>query len=437
MSDVTTIDSSAISTAFAAIDRTEDSVCADLASMLAIDTSFPPGDGYAAFADLLQSKLTPLGFAFRRVTVPPALWQGDAAQAGGDRVNLIAERRTGRPVCGLYFHTDTVPAGDGWTCPPFALTRDGPRLIGRGAADMKGTIVAALLALRTLDAQNIALAYDPVLLLCTDEEGGLYPGIRYLAEQGLIEGHLLSFNGGAAPRIWAGCFGSFDLRVSLTGRAAHSGDPAGGLNAIEAALPLLNALTTLKARVEARRSALPAPPHYGDRPLTALLTLAAAHGGQKGSSLPARFDLLINRRYAPEERFDDALRELRDTIANATRDTGLGVQTELLGHLAPVSDPTGPHWPRWQAALSAGFGFAPDEFRAWGASSSSDMGWVQQAGIQEILLGGLGRPDNNVHGADEFTTLNDVRALARAILAYLAANFAPTLLADSETGRAS
>jgi succinyl-diaminopimelate desuccinylase len=65
------------------------------------------------------------------------------------------------------------------------------------------------------------------------------------------------------------------------------------------------------------------------------------------------------------------------------------------------------------------------------------MGWVQQAGIQEILLGGLGRPDNNVHGADEFTTLDDIRALARAILAYLAADFAANLLPEPKTGRAS
>ncbi len=437
MAGVTTIHPPPIDAAFAAIDHAEDSLCDDLAAMLAVDTSFPPGDGYAAFADLMQKQFTPLGFTFRRISVPPALWQGKSMHAAGDRINLIAARRTGRPMCGLYFHTDTVPAGDGWTYPPFALTRDASRLIGRGAADMKGTIVAALLALRALEAQGIPLAYDPMLLLCTDEEGGLYPGIRYLAEQGLIEGHLLSFNGGAAPRIWAGCFGSFDLRVSLTGRAAHSGDPAGGLNAIEASLPLLNALAALKTQVGCRRSALPAPSHYGDRPLTALLTVAAAHGGQKGSSLPARFELLINRRYAPEERFNDALHELHAAIAETTRGTGLGVQTELLGHLAPVSDPTGPHWPRWQAALSAGFGFAPHEFRAWGASSSSDMGWVQQAGIQEILLGGLGRPDNNVHGADEFTTLDDIRALARAILAYLAADFAANLLPEPETGRAS
>jgi succinyl-diaminopimelate desuccinylase len=114
----------------------------------------------------------------------------------------------------------------------------------------------------------------------------------------------------------------------------------------------------------------------------------------------------------------------------------LGYEIEIIGHLAPVRDPGGPHWPRWQAALGDGFGFARDSFRAWGASSSSDMGWVQQAGIKEILLGGLIRPESQAHAPDEFTTMTDIVALARAILFYLSADF-PTTTANPETGRPS
>jgi succinyl-diaminopimelate desuccinylase len=272
------------------------------------------------------------------------------------------------------------------------------------------------------------------------KRGGLYPGIRYLAEQGLVEGHLLSFNGGAAPRIWAGCFGSVDLLIRIRGRGAHSGDPVGGINAVEEAIPLLTALMGLKARVERRISAMPAPPHYEGRPLHARLTIAALHGGQKGSSLPAAFEILVNRRYAPEEDFGQVREELETTIRDAMASShALGVETHVIGHLAPVSDPTGPHWPRWQAALARGFGFAPEDFRAWSASSSSDMGFVQQAGIREILLGGLARPDNNVHAPDEFTTMQDVVALARAVILYLSRDFEEArplhATADQERGR--
>ncbi len=409
--------------------RGAEGAVADLARMIAIDTSFPPGTGYVPFARLMEARLAPLGFAARRVTVPPELSGG----VGGERVNLIAARRAGKPVCSLYFHVDTVPPGDGWSYPPFALTRAGGRLHGRGSADMKGTIAAAVLALEAAAAAGLALAYDPELLLCTDEEGGLYPGIRYLAEQGMIGGHLLSFNGSAAPRIWAGCFGSFDLLIRIEGKGGHSGDGEGSRNAIERAVPLLARLAALKEVVEGRRSAL--PPRPGKAPLTARLTIAAAHGGDKGSAVPARFEILLNRRYAPEEDFTAARGEIEAVIAAAAREAELAMRAELVGHLAPVSDPTGPHWPRWQHACAEGFGWRDEEFRAWGASSSSDMGWVQRTGVQEILLGGLGRPDNNVHAADEFTTMEDLTSLARSILLYLAADFSPDLMAEKQNGR--
>lgn len=418
----------ALAEAFGALDRGTDAIVADMGRMLACDTSFPPGSGYEAFADLVAPWLDALGFACRRVRVPEALWAAPGVH--GARTNLLAHRAAGLPVCSMYFHVDTVPPGDGWTRSPLACTREGDRLYGRGTADMKGSVAAVLAALRAAAASGLRLAYAPALLLCTDEEGGLYPGIRYLAEQGLIEGHLLSFNGRAAPRIWAGCFGSMDLQVTVRGQSAHSGEAeAGGVNAIEAALPVLNALMDLKRRVELLVSAMPPPPGTG--PLAARLNVTAAHGGDKGSSLPGRFDILVNRRYLPEED-DSAVRaEIEGVVAGALADgPALGWSVAMLGHLAPVSDPGGPHWPRWQQALSAGFGFAPDSFAAYGATSSSDMGWVQRAGMREILLGGLGRPGHGVHAADEFTTLPDIVALARCVLAYLAADFAPTFIPE-------
>jgi succinyl-diaminopimelate desuccinylase len=357
------------------------------------------------------------------VTVPEALWSATGSR--GARVNVIARRRTGRPVCSIYFHVDTAPAGDGWGGDPLRLTRDGERLIGRGTCDMKGAIAATLLAIRAADAAGLPYTFDPELLLCTDEEGGLYPGVRYLAEQRMIEGppagHVLCLNGSAAPRIWAGCFGSLDMAIRVEGRSAHSGDPVGGINAVEAALPILNALAALKSEVEQRRSAMPSPPHHQGRPLTARLTVTAIAGGVKGSALPGLCTIVVNRRYPPEEHFSEVRAELQATIrAAAARTHALAVKTEIVGHLSPVSDPDGgTHWPRWQAALAAGFAYAPGDFARWGSGTSSDMGFVQQAGHREILLGGLARPESRQHGPDEFTTISDLRALATALLVYL------------------
>ncbi|MEF2070576.1 M20 family metallopeptidase [Consotaella aegiceratis] len=411
-----------------------DEAVRDLGRMVALDTSFPPGRGYAAFSDLMEEMVSPLRLATRRVSVPAELCRVPGGTASGERVNLLASAETGRPPCGLYFHVDTVPVAPGWQRDPFSLIREGDRLYGLGAADMKGTIAAALLALRAAAKCGVELAYDPVLLFCSDEEGGLYPGVRYLAEQGLLPPHILNFNGSAAPRVWAGCFGLFNLLVRFRGHGVHAGEgnrTGAGVNAIEHAVPFLAALTKLKQAIAERGSALPAPPH-ATGPLRPQLAVAAAHGGTAGGQVPALFEVILNRRYAPEERFEDALAEIMECLDRSVAPyPGLEVETHLVGHLCPTSDPDGPHWPRWQKALGAGFGYRPEDFQKWGAASCSDFGWVQRAGVtQEVLLGGLGRPESCIHSPEEHTTVGDIIALARSILSYLAADFESALIPE-------
>jgi succinyl-diaminopimelate desuccinylase len=420
--------------AMAAIERDVEVAVDDLARMIEVDTSFPPGRGYDAFADLMAELLSPFGFAFERVVVPRDLWYVAGGPASGERTNLIATRGTGKPVCGLYYHVDTVPAAPGWARDPLKLTVEGDDLFGLGAADMKGTIAATLLALRAAKKCGLPLYYDPMLLLCTDEEGGLYPGIRYLAEQGMLKGHILNFNGSAAPRIWAGCFGVFHLQVTIRGHAVHAGEgnrTGIGINAIEGALPMLNALMALKPDVARRASALTPPPHASG-PLRPQLSISAVNGGTAGGQVPAEIKILVSRRYAPEENYEVARDEIESLIRDSIAGTGLGLETDLVGHLIPTDDPEGPHWPRWQKALSLGFGYKPEDFQKWGAASCSDFGYVQKSGFaQEVLLGGLGRPESCIHSPEEHTTRQDIIALAKSILAYLAADFAADAIPEN------
>ncbi|WFS04035.1 M20 family metallopeptidase [Rhizobium tumorigenes] len=426
-----------VASAMKAIDLGIDDAVDALARMVAVDTSFPPGLGYEAFADLMEGLLSPMGFACRREKVPARLWHVEGGPAQGARTNLIAERESGKPVCGLYYHVDTVPVAPGWQRDPLRLTVEGDKLYGLGAADMKGTIAATLLALRAASAEGVDLRYDPMLLLCTDEEGGLFPGIRHLADQKMLQGHILNFNGSAAPRIWAGCFGIFNLQLTIRGHAVHAGEgnrTGTGINAIESALPVMNALMALKPVVAARASMLAPPPH-ATGPLRPQLTLSAIQGGTAGGQVPAEIKILVSRRYAPEERYQDARGEIETAVHQAVAETpGLGLSIDLVGHLIPTGDPDGPHWPRWQKALSAGFGYRPDEFQKWGAASCSDFGYVQEAGFgPEVLLGGLGRPESCIHGPEEHTTRQDIVALAKSILAYLAADFAADLIPEDHT----
>ena len=158
----------------------------------------------------------------------------------------------------------------------------------------------------------------------------------------------------------------------------------------------------------------------------------AVNGGTCGGQVPALLEITINRRYAPEEAFEDARAEIESVVREAiAKAPGLSVEIDLIGHLIPTGDPTGPHWPRWQRAMGQGFGYAQNEFRKWGAASCSDFGYVQRTGMQEVLLGGLGRPSRNIHSPGEHTTTSDVIALARSVLAYLAADFVPDLIPEN------
>lgn len=417
--------------ALARVDAGLDGAVADLARMIATDTRFPPGTGYGDFVALMEGLLAPLGMAMRRVTVPEENWFVPRGPARGARVNLIADWPEGpAPVCSLYYHMDTVCAANGWQRDPLHLTEEDGILYGLGATDMKGAIAATLLALRAAKEAGLPLAYRPQVLLVTDEEGGLYPGIRYLAEQGLIGGHLLNFNGSAGPRIWAGCFGAFNLQVTVEGFAAHSSEPArNAVNAIESALPMMRAVLDLRPAVSARVSAMTPPP--GAPPLAGQIALAQAEGGTCGGQVPDRFRFLVSRRYPPEEDFATARAEIEAAI-RAACPQGARLHFDLIGHLLPTSDPEGPHYPRWQRAMQQGFGYPAEAFVKYGSASASDAGHVQQVGAaREVILSGLIRPTSNGHGAEEHTTRADIAALARAILSYLAADFAPDLNPDT------
>lgn len=88
----------------------------------------------------------------------------------------------GAPVMGLVVHGDVVPVvPSAWSFPPFALTERGDYLQGRGVADDKGPLVAALLVLRALVSSPLRRTHAVRLLVGSSEESSSEDLKRYLA----------------------------------------------------------------------------------------------------------------------------------------------------------------------------------------------------------------------------------------------------------------
>ncbi|UXI66788.1 succinyl-diaminopimelate desuccinylase [Tahibacter amnicola] len=134
----------------------------------------------------------------RRASVTPddagcqELIGGRLAQAGfqvenlrfGEVDNIWVTHGTGAPVLAFLGHTDVVPSGppSQWASEPFVpVIRDG-KLYGRGAADMKGSVAAMVLALEQFVAAHPQHAGTIALLLTSDEEGAAKDGIRRVAQ---------------------------------------------------------------------------------------------------------------------------------------------------------------------------------------------------------------------------------------------------------------
>jgi len=256
-------------------------------------TSHPSTRGHEQSAQyLMASELTARGYAVDRWQIQIEDIQhlpGFSPVIGNyeDAVNVVGTHRSatqkGRSLI-LNGHIDVVPEGplDMWDTPPFEPRVDDGWMYGRGAGDMKAGLASNLFALDALRMCGFAPAADVFFQSVVEEEctgnGALACLQRgYKADAVLIPEPF-------AESLVTAQVGVLWFQVHLKGLPTHVAYAGSGSNAIEAAVPLIQALHEMEARWNADDAKHPDYAHV-HHPLN--LNVGRIEGGDWTSSVPA------------------------------------------------------------------------------------------------------------------------------------------------------
>jgi acetylornithine deacetylase/succinyl-diaminopimelate desuccinylase family protein len=378
--------------------------------------------------DFVADFLSELGFAVEGWDVGPS--------ATFDAHPLIVARRPGtgggRSIA-FNGHVDVVPVGDssGWSQDPFGGAIVDGRLYGRGAADMKGGIAAALWATRTALEAGLDPRGDISFHIVSDEEV-VGNGTRAIVERAPVADVVVSVE----PTELAMCVsegGLVHFRIEVEGVEAHAstrylsvhagGKRAGGVNAVEKAIKVIVALQELEREWAVTKSHPILPAGY-DTLLPGII-VGGPGGGKDGrlnlfsnaGTTPNYCSVEYNLWFYPDESFEDVKAEVESYVANVCRaDPWLREHpprfTWKIGHIYfPPLDLSLDH-PAVQATARAleAVGLDPVP-RGFGAAT--DLAWYGERRLPGLICG-PGRLEQ-CHVADEYI---DTDALIQAAKVY-------------------
>lgn len=168
--------------------------------------------------------------------------------------NFWAVRGESGPILCFAGHTDVVPTGPeaNWTYPPFVPTEHSGQLYGRGAADMKGSLAAMVVAVEQFVATFPNHTGRIAFLITSDEEGiatnGTVKVVEWLQQQGITPDYCLvgepSSTAKCGDVIKNGRRGSLGCTMRIKGKQGHVAYPHLASNPVHKAAPALTELTT-------------------------------------------------------------------------------------------------------------------------------------------------------------------------------------------------
>jgi acetylornithine deacetylase/succinyl-diaminopimelate desuccinylase-like protein len=323
--------------------------------------------------------------------------QPEFQETQGDRPNVIARVENGvGPTLLLNGHTDTVLAVEGWSSDPWTPRRDGDRLYGLGAADMKSGVAAAMLATRALHQRRDDWRGTVIFTSVVDEEA-FSIGAHALIDSGLRADYcIVTESAWEWPAL--GSVGKTLLRIDVTGKASHASWPWEGINA-----------ATEAARLVARLDELPIREHPLMRGSRAVLNFSSGND-QYVITVPERARVILNRMIVAGESSEDVVAEVQGLIDELDSPATFEISV----------DP--PYYPPWET--SAEHPLAQAVARAYRTETGRDPSWSyagfgdmnlfsEEAGIPTVMIGPAG---HRYHQADEWVDVPSIAAASRLLV---------------------
>ena len=319
----------------------------------------------------------------------------------GDVSNFWAEHGDQGPLLVFAGHTDVVPPGPAsrWSNPPFEPTVIDGILLGRGSADMKGSLAAMLIACEEFLAEQPNHAGRIGFLITSDEEGPAVDGtvkvLDYLRERGesidwCVVGEPAS-SSTLGDAIKNGRRGSLGATLTVRGVQGHIAYPHLADNPIHRLLPALHALTS---EVWDEGNAFFPP--------TSMQVSNIQGGTGVTNIIPGEVEVVFNFRFSTEVSDD----ELRQRTASILQAHGLdyAIQWNLSGQ--PFLTPNGKLLDAAIASVLEVTGKAPELSTAGG---TSDGRFIAPTGAQVVEVGPV---NATIHKIDEQVLVSDLPRLA-------------------------
>lgn len=318
-------------------------------------------------------------------------------------------------------HTDVVTEGDAdrWTYPPFGGelvdADDGQRLFGRGSADMKGGVAAAIVALEALRRTAPELPGRVRLGIVVDEEGMML-GIRDFIARGWADEVDAAIV--CEPEEHELCLvqkGAMRLHVHVHGVMAHGAMPYAGVNPIAG---LTRFLAGVEALQGAEQTRVGEHEHLGLPWLTPTIVRAPVKGEAQLNVMPGRAYAALDVRTVPGQDHDRLFEQLRAAADGvAARMPGLRIELDWFESRPWTETPaTDPLVRALEAAYPLVFARPP---RYGGVPGATDGTFLRATAGVPIVTVGPG--DRTIpHQVDEFVRTADLVAAARLYAAAAA-----------------